>query len=157
MLDRIGREQVRATLLVRLRQMSADARQPVRLYTQKAANWHGQPQRQVFALFSGTSETVLLQKLVPGARIFCAPHVGGAEIHDVSEPDSGNTAIFGFTGVLAKSRWTVSDAVLKSLCREPLVRLFGQDAVEPEAEYIKDWAADPFLQRNLISSRKSVT
>lgn len=69
MLDRIGRKQVRATLLVKLRQMSADARQPLSLYTQKAANWHGQPQRQVFALFSGTSETVLLQKLAPGARM----------------------------------------------------------------------------------------
>ncbi len=66
------------------------------------------------------------------------------EIHDVSEPDSGKTAIFGFIGVPAKSRWTVSEAVLKSLCREQLVRLFGQDAAEPEAEYIKDWAADPF-------------
>lgn len=66
------------------------------------------------------------------------------EIHDVSEPDSGKTAIFGFIGVPAKSRWTVSEAVLKNHCREQLVRLFGQDAAEPEAEYIKDWAADPF-------------
>lgn len=67
-----------------------------------------------------------------------------AEIHDVSEPDSGKTAIFGFIGVPAKSRWTVSEAALKNLCQEQLVRLFGQDAAEPEAEYIKDWAADPF-------------
>lgn len=66
------------------------------------------------------------------------------EIHDVSEPDSDKTAIFGFIGVPAKSRWTVSEAVLKGLCREQLVRLFGQDAAEPEAEYIKDWAADPY-------------
>lgn len=66
------------------------------------------------------------------------------EIHDVSEPDSGKTAFFGFIGVPAKSRWAVSEAVLKSLCREQLVRLFGQDAAEPEAEYIKDWAADRF-------------
>ena len=60
--------------------MSADERQPVRINTQEAANWHGQPQRQVCPLFSGTSETVLLQKLAPGERIFCAPLVGGAEI-----------------------------------------------------------------------------
>lgn len=66
------------------------------------------------------------------------------EIHDVSEPDSGKTTLFGFIGVPAKSRETVSEAVLKGLCREQLVRLFGQDAAEPEAEYIKDWAADPF-------------
>ncbi|EUM10184.1 FAD-dependent oxidoreductase [Enterobacter sp. BIDMC 30] len=66
------------------------------------------------------------------------------EIHDVSEPDTGKTAIFGFIGVPAKSRWTVSEAELKRLCREQLVRLFGEDAAEPEAEWIKDWAADPF-------------
>lgn len=68
------------TIFVKLRQMSADERQPVRINTQEAANWHGQPQRQVCPLFSGTSETVLLQKLAPGERIFCAPLVGGAEI-----------------------------------------------------------------------------
>ena len=37
--------------------------------------------RKLFCpLFSGTSETVLLQKIAPGERIFCAPLVGGAEI-----------------------------------------------------------------------------
>lgn len=66
------------------------------------------------------------------------------EIHDVSEPDSGKIVLFGFIGVPAKSRRTVTEAVLKGLCREQLVRLFGQDAAEPEAEYIKDWSADPF-------------
>ena len=68
------------TIFVKLRQMSAGERQPVRINTQEAANWHGQPQRQVCPLFSGTSETVLLQKLDPSERIFCAPLVGGAEI-----------------------------------------------------------------------------
>ncbi|STW22408.1 ChrR Cupin-like domain [Klebsiella variicola] len=67
-------------IFVKLRQMSADERHPVRINTQEAANWHGQPQRQVCPLFSGTSETVLLQKIAPGERIFCAPLVGGAEI-----------------------------------------------------------------------------
>jgi len=66
------------------------------------------------------------------------------EIHNVSEPDSGITAIFGFIGVPAQSRWTVSEAVLRQLCREQLVRLFGQTAAEPRTEFIKDWAADPF-------------
>jgi anti-sigma factor ChrR (cupin superfamily) len=41
------------TIFVKLRQMSADERQPVRINTQEAANWHGQPQRQVCPLFSG--------------------------------------------------------------------------------------------------------
>ncbi len=66
------------------------------------------------------------------------------EIHNVSEPGTGKTALFGFIGVPAKSRWTISEAVLKGLCRQQLVRLFGQDAAEPEAEYIKDWATDLF-------------
>lgn len=68
------------TIFVKLRQMSADERQPVRINTQEAANWHGQPQRQVYPLFSGASEIVQLQKLAPGERIFCAPLVGGAEL-----------------------------------------------------------------------------
>ncbi|HBL7319778.1 cupin domain-containing protein [Enterobacter kobei] len=68
------------TIFVKLRQMSAGERQPVRINTQEAANWHGQPQRQVCPLFSGASETVQLQKLAPGERIFCAPLVGGAEL-----------------------------------------------------------------------------
>ncbi|HCM9552969.1 TPA: cupin domain-containing protein [Enterobacter kobei] len=68
------------TIFVKLRQMSADERQPVRINTQEAAHWHGQPQRQVCPLFSGASETVQLQKLAPGERIFCAPLVGGAEL-----------------------------------------------------------------------------
>ena len=68
------------TIFVKLRQMSADERQPVRINTQEAANWHGQPQRQVCPLFSGASETVQLQKLAPGERIFCAPLIVGAEL-----------------------------------------------------------------------------
>lgn len=68
------------TIFVKLRQMSADERLPVRINTQEAANWHGQPQRQICPLFSGSSETVQLQKVGPGERIFCAPLVGGAEL-----------------------------------------------------------------------------
>ena len=66
------------------------------------------------------------------------------EIHEVSEPDSGKTVIFGFIGVPAKSRWTVSEDIFRQLCREQLARLFGPDAANPEAEFLKDWAADPF-------------
>lgn len=66
------------------------------------------------------------------------------EIHDVSEPDSSVTAIFGFIGIPAKSRWTVAEYVLKQLCREQLIRMFGLEAAVPVAEFIKDWAADPF-------------
>lgn len=68
------------TIFVKLRQMSADERQPVRINTHEAANWHGQPQRQICPLFFGPMETVQLQKLAPGERIFCTPLVGGAEL-----------------------------------------------------------------------------
>jgi monoamine oxidase len=85
------------------------------------------------------------------------------EIHDVSEPDSGITAIFGFIGVPAVTRRTVSETVLKNLCRAQLVRLFGPAAEKPEAEMIKGWAADPFtateqdlLQENGYSVPESV-
>ncbi|HAV1455039.1 TPA: NAD(P)-binding protein [Enterobacter hormaechei subsp. steigerwaltii] len=66
------------------------------------------------------------------------------DIHDVSEPESGITAIFGFIGVPAQARRKVSEAVLMQMCREQLVRLFGQSAADPLREFIKDWAADPF-------------
>lgn len=69
-----------ATIFVKLRQMSADERQPVRVNTKDAVNWLGRPERQIFPLFSSASETVQLQKLAPGERIFCAPLAGGAEL-----------------------------------------------------------------------------
>ncbi|ALB62459.1 Monoamine oxidase [Cronobacter condimenti 1330] len=52
--------------------------------------------------------------------------------------------IFGFIGVPARTRWTVSEDVLRQRCRDQLACLFGPDAVDPEAECLKDWAADPF-------------
>ncbi len=63
------------------------------------------------------------------------------EIHDASV-SGGVSALFGFLGVSAKSRWTTSEANLVSLCREQMVRLFGESAAFPVAEYYKDWASD---------------
>jgi len=68
------------TIFVKLRQMTDDERQPVRINTHDDHNWHGQPQRRICPLFSDSRETVLLQKLAPGERIFCAPLIGGAEL-----------------------------------------------------------------------------
>jgi len=65
------------------------------------------------------------------------------EIHDASV-QSGHGALFGFVGVPAASRQSVSTAVLKDYCRAQLVRLFGSQADTPIAEYLKDWAQDPF-------------
>lgn len=68
------------TIFVKLRQMSGAERQPVRINTRDAAHWHGEPHRQCCPLFSGESETVQLQRLAAGERIFCAPVVAGAEL-----------------------------------------------------------------------------
>jgi len=64
------------------------------------------------------------------------------ESHDASQ--NGHGALFGFVGVPAASRQSVSTAVLKEYCRAQLVRLFGSEADAPVTEYLKDWAQDPF-------------
>ncbi|MFV8781057.1 flavin monoamine oxidase family protein [Microbulbifer sp. SA54] len=65
------------------------------------------------------------------------------EIHDASMPE-GSGALFGFFGVPAQVRMGVSDEVLCSHCRAQFVRLFGTQAATPKAEFIKDWARDPY-------------
>lgn len=65
------------------------------------------------------------------------------EIHDASMP-GGRAALFGFLGVPAHVRSTVSDEVLRTHCRAQLVRMFGPRAATPKSEAIKDWAQDPF-------------
>ncbi len=69
-----------ATIFVKLRQMSAEERLPVRINTKDESNWHGQPQRAICPLFSGTFERVLLQRLASDECVFDAPPVGGAEL-----------------------------------------------------------------------------
>ncbi len=79
------------TIFVKLRQMAAEDRQSLRMNTNDPQHWHGQPQRQICPLFSGSAETVMLQKLCAGERIFCAPVTGGAELlvleGELSAPD----------------------------------------------------------------------
>ena len=65
------------------------------------------------------------------------------EIHDVSEPD-GMYALFGFIGLPYNARRAMGDTVLLEQCRAQLTRLYGPEAAYPHAEFIKDWAADPF-------------
>lgn len=65
------------------------------------------------------------------------------EIHDVSESD-GMYALFGFIGLPYNARRAMGDAALIEQCRAQLTRLYGPDAAYPCAEFIKDWAADPF-------------
>ena len=64
-----------------------------------------------------------------------------AEIHDVSM-SGGHAALFGFVGVPARVRRTVTEAELRAHCRAQLGRLFGERAATPVADALKDWAQD---------------
>ena len=75
-----------------------------------------------------------------GARSSIGPMV---EIHDISEA-GGMFALFGFIGLPFNVRQKMGDTALKELCRNQLVRLFGEEVAFPHAEFLKDWAADPF-------------
>ncbi|MEO7106170.1 MAG: FAD-dependent oxidoreductase [Rhodoferax sp.] len=65
------------------------------------------------------------------------------EIHDASMP-GGHAALFGFFGVPAHVRQSVTEDVLRTHCRAQLVRLFGPQAATPRADAIKDWAQDRY-------------
>ena len=65
------------------------------------------------------------------------------EIHDASMP-GGSAALFGFFGIPARIRKSVADEVLRAHCRAQLARLFGPQAAQPKAEFLKDWALDPY-------------
>jgi monoamine oxidase len=64
------------------------------------------------------------------------------EIHDASSP-GGHAALFGFIGIPAQMRNAMPQEQLQTMCRDQLVRLFGPEAGEPVAEFLKDWAQDP--------------
>lgn len=78
------------------------------------------------------------------------------EIHDASVP-GGDAALFGFFGLPAQRRESISDEALRSFCRAQLTRLFGPRAQITKAEFIKEWATDPFTataaDRNEIAHR----
>jgi monoamine oxidase len=64
-----------------------------------------------------------------------------AEIHDATTA-SGRAALFGFVGLPAKARATLSRKVLIRAAVDQLARLFGPQATEPRATLLKDWATD---------------
>jgi monoamine oxidase len=80
------------------------------------------------------------QGLSGEARSSVGPMV---EVHDASAHD-GHGALFGFLGVPARVRSQVGEADLLAHCRAQLTRLFGGRAGSPRAEFLKDWAIDPF-------------
>ncbi len=64
------------------------------------------------------------------------------EIHDASPADGGPYALFGFIGIPPQARR--EGPPLRRALQQQLARLFGPDAAEPKALFIKDWAFDPF-------------
>lgn len=65
------------------------------------------------------------------------------EIHDASTENS-QAAIFGFIGVSALDRRSISQEDLKKACRAQLIRLFGEEARGMVTDTIQDWAQEPF-------------
>lgn len=65
------------------------------------------------------------------------------EMHDASATN-GSAALFGFIGIHAVHRRKLSDDELSLHCRAQLVRLFGSQAENPKAEFVKDWAKEPY-------------
>ena len=53
-------------------------------------------------------------------------------------------ALFGFIGLPFNARQAMGDNALREQCRAQLTRLYGPEAAYPHADFIKDWAADPF-------------
>ncbi|HEU4534649.1 MAG TPA: FAD-dependent oxidoreductase [Polyangiaceae bacterium] len=66
------------------------------------------------------------------------------EVHDASD-FGGAAALFGFLGVPAGARSRLAEDDLRAQCRAQLARLFGPPAGAPMAEFLKDWAADPYV------------
>ncbi|HRO57972.1 MAG TPA: FAD-dependent oxidoreductase [Burkholderiaceae bacterium] len=80
------------------------------------------------------------QGLSGEARSSVGPMV---EIHDASA-EGGSAALFGFLGVPVRQRHQTPEAVMLALCRAQFARLFGDPAASPRAEFLKDWARDPW-------------
>ena len=104
---------------------------------QQTATWMA-PHAKYVAVY----DTSFWQKkgLSGAARSAQGPMV---EIHDASVIE-GSGALFGFIGVPAPARQSISEELLKTYCRAQLVRLFGVEAQNPKIEYLKDWAQEPF-------------
>lgn len=64
------------------------------------------------------------------------------EIHDASPEAGGPYALFGFLGLPPEARR--DEATSRQAVTAQLVRLFGGDAADPKALFIKDWAFDPY-------------
>ncbi len=70
-----------------------------------------------------------------------------AEIHDASPEEGPPFALFGFVGVPPAHRQ--DETVLRHAVLAQLSRIFGPQAFDPDALYLKDWAFDPYTANEL--------
>ncbi|MFK7795613.1 MAG: flavin monoamine oxidase family protein, partial [Gammaproteobacteria bacterium] len=70
------------------------------------------------------------------------------EIHDASSEDGSLNALFGFIGVQAVNRKDRQDE-LKKMAIAQLARIFGEQALNPIAVYLQDWAMEPYTSTAL--------
>lgn len=65
-----------------------------------------------------------------------------AEVHDASDAGGRQAALFGFVGVPAVWRRRMGRQALMDAAVAQLGRLFGAEALKPQAVHLQDWAAD---------------
>lgn len=67
------------------------------------------------------------------------------EIHDASSADNDSFAIFGFIGIAAVDRFTMTHDDLEQACLLQLAKIFGEQALDIEKCYLVDWAANQLI------------
>ncbi len=70
------------------------------------------------------------------------------EIHDASSEDESVNALFGFVGIQAMHRKNRQDEI-KKMAITQLARVFGEQALNPKAVYLQDWAMEPYTSTQL--------
>ncbi len=63
-----------------------------------------------------------------------------AEVHDASDAEGRHAAMFGFVGVPAPWRRRMGRQALVDAAVAQLARLFGPEALAPQAVHLQDWA-----------------
>lgn len=65
-----------------------------------------------------------------------------AEVHDASDAQGRHPALFGFVGVPAQTRQRMGRDALCADAVAQLARLFGPEALRPQAVHLQDWAEE---------------
>jgi monoamine oxidase len=66
-----------------------------------------------------------------------------AEVHDACDAQGRHAALFGFVGVSAAWRRRMGRQALIDAALAQLGRLFGPEALKPQAVHLQDWAEEP--------------